>query len=106
MRSGDVFAAAKNIGNRFLLCRVASVSARHLQEGPKQFTESINKAFKLIASMSAPQDENGAGESPITIDFPDAKSGADVSSRLGLTPGLSQVMEKVTARLKFCFARL
>jgi hypothetical protein len=99
MRSDDVFAAAKNIGNRFLLCRVASVSARHLQEGPKQITESINKSFKLIASMSAPQDANGGGESPITFDLPGAKSGADVSrSPLGLTPGLSQVMEKVTAR--------
>lgn len=97
MRSDDVFAAAKNIGNRFLLCRVASVSARHLQEGPKQFTESINKSFKLIASMSAPQGENGAGES-ITFDLPGAKSGADVSSLRGLTPGFSKVMEKVTAR--------
>jgi DNA-directed RNA polymerase subunit K/omega len=67
MRSDDVFAAAKNISNRFLLCRVAAVSARHLQQGPKQSTESINKSFKLIASMSAPQDENGAGEFLITF---------------------------------------
>jgi hypothetical protein len=99
MRSDDVFAAAKKIGNRFLLCRVAAVSARHLQEGPKQFTESINKSFKLIASMSAPQDENGAGESPMTFDLRGAKSGGGVSrSPLGLTPGFPQVMEKVTAR--------
>jgi hypothetical protein len=98
MRSDDVFAAAKNIGNRFLLCRVASVSARRLQEGPKQFTESINESFKLIASMSAPQDKNGGGESPFTFDLRGAKSGADVSSLPGLTPGFSQVVEKITAR--------
>jgi hypothetical protein len=98
MRSEDVFAAAKNVSNRFLLCRIAAVSARHLQEGPKQFTESINKSFKLIASMSAPQDQNGAGESPITFVLPGVNSGGDVSSPLGLTPGFSQVMEKVTAR--------
>jgi hypothetical protein len=98
MRSDDVFAAAKNISNRFLLCRVASVSARHLQEGPKQFTDSINQSFKLIASMSAAADENGAGESSITFDLPGAKLGADLSSPLGLKPGFSQVVEKVTVR--------
>ncbi len=98
MRSDDVFAAAKNIGNRFLLCRVASVSARHLQEEPKQITESINKSFKLIASMSGAPDANGAGVSPITFDLTGAKSGADVSSLPGPTPGSSQLMEKVTAR--------
>lgn len=99
MRSDDVFAAAKNISNRFLLCRVAAVSARQLQEGPKQFTESINKSFKLIASMSEPQDKNGGGEFPITFDLPGAKSGAGVSrSPLGPTPGFSRVMEKVTVR--------
>jgi hypothetical protein len=97
MRSDDVFAAAKNIGNRFLLCRVASVSARHLQEEPKQITESINKSFKLIASMSTPQNENRAGESPITFDLPGAHSGVDATP-LGPTPGSSQVMEKVTCR--------
>jgi hypothetical protein len=100
MRSDDVFAAEKNISNRFLLCRVASVSARHLQDGPKQFTESINKSFKMIASMSAPQDENGADRSPITVDLAGANSGVDVSrSFLGLTPGVSQVMEKVRISL-------
>jgi hypothetical protein len=82
MRSADVFAAAKNVSNRFLLCRIAAVSARHLQEGPKQFTESINKSFKLIASMSAPQDENGAGGFRITFDLPGANSGSGVSRSL------------------------
>lgn len=59
MRSDDVFAAAKKIGNRFLLCRVASVSAHRLQAGPRPFTESINKSLKLIADMVPPA-ENGS----------------------------------------------
>ncbi len=106
MRSDDVFAAEKNISNRFLLCRVASVSARYLQDGPKQFTESINKSFKMIASMSAPQDENGAEKVPITPDLTGANSVVDVShSPLGLTPGFSQVMEKVRISLT-AFTRL
>jgi hypothetical protein len=63
MRSEDVFAAAKKINNRFLLCRVTSVSAHRLQKSPTPFTESINKSLKLIAAM-APPAENGqaAGE--------------------------------------------
>ena len=56
MRSEDVFAAGKKIGNRFLLCRVTSVAARRLQKGQKPFTESINESLKLVASMS-PRDE-------------------------------------------------
>jgi hypothetical protein len=86
MRSDDVFAATKNIGNRFLLCRIASVSARHLHQGSKQFTESINKSFKLIGSMSTPQDTNGAvGELPITIGSPCVGSAKDA-----LRPPLAQ----------------
>jgi hypothetical protein len=52
MRSEYVFAAAKRINNRFLLCRVTSVSARHLQIGSKQPSETINKSLNLIASAS------------------------------------------------------
>jgi hypothetical protein len=59
MRSEDVFAAAKKIGNRFLLCWVVSVSAHHLQAGPRPFTEGINKSLKLIAAMVPPA-ENGS----------------------------------------------
>jgi hypothetical protein len=63
MRSEDVFAAAKKINNRFLLCRVTAVSAHRLQKSARPFTESINKSLKLIAAM-APPTENGhaAGE--------------------------------------------
>lgn len=82
MRSDDVFAATKNIGNRFLLCRVVAVSARHLQKGPKQFTESINKSFKLIGSMSAPGDKNdkngAAAELQITSGLLGVNSAKDV----------------------------
>ena len=60
MRSEDVFAAAKKIGNRFLLCRVVSVSAHRLQAGPRPFTESINKSFKLIAAMVPPAENGGS----------------------------------------------
>lgn len=50
MRSEYVFAAAKEIGNRFLLCRMASVSARRLHHGSTQPSETINKSLKLIAA--------------------------------------------------------
>jgi hypothetical protein len=52
MRSEYVFAAAKRINNRFLLCRVTSVSARHLQIGSKQPSETINKSLNLIAAAT------------------------------------------------------
>ena len=50
MRSEYVFAAMKEIGNRFLLCRVASASARRLHQGATQPSETINKSLKLIAA--------------------------------------------------------
>src|SRR5260370_3509371 len=69
MRSEDVFAAGKKISNRLLLCRVTSVSAHRLQRGPSPFNESINKSFKLIASMSSPGEKDSAtGELRINID--------------------------------------
>lgn len=99
MRSDDVFAAEKSITNRFLLCRVASVSARYLRDGPKPFTESINKSFQMIASMSAPQ-ENGAEKVPITPDTTGANSSMDLSrSPLCRAPVSSQVMEKIRVSL-------
>jgi DNA-directed RNA polymerase subunit K/omega len=52
MRSEHVFAAAKKINNRFLLCRVTSVSARRLQIGSKQPSETINKSLSLIAGSA------------------------------------------------------
>jgi hypothetical protein len=50
MRSEYVFAAAKEIGNRFLLCRVTSASARRLHLDSTQPSETINKSLKLIAT--------------------------------------------------------
>jgi DNA-directed RNA polymerase subunit K/omega len=50
MRSEYVFAAAKEISNRFLLCRVTSVSARRLHIASSQPTETINKSLRLIAT--------------------------------------------------------
>jgi hypothetical protein len=49
MRSEFVFAATKEISNRFLLCRVTSVSARRLHIASTQPSETINKSLKLIA---------------------------------------------------------
>jgi DNA-directed RNA polymerase subunit K/omega len=59
MRSEYVFAAAKEIKNRFLLCRVTAGSARRLQIGSKQPSETINKSLQLIAT-SAIGGEGGA----------------------------------------------
>ena len=81
MRSDDVFAAAKKIGNRFLLCRVASVSAHRLQVGPRPFTESINKSLKLIATMVPPVENGGKpGELRMSDDHPFLTPRGDVKS--------------------------
>ena len=50
MRSEYVFAAAREISNRFLLCRVAAVSARRLQAGSRQPCQTINQSLQLIAA--------------------------------------------------------
>jgi hypothetical protein len=50
MRSEYVFAAVKEITNRFLLCRVASVSARRLHRDSAQSSQTINKSLHLIAT--------------------------------------------------------
>ena len=69
MRSENVFSAAKKISNRFLLCRVTSVSAHRLQRSPKPFTESINKSLKLIAAMSPSGEmDKATGEFSISCD--------------------------------------
>lgn len=59
MRSEYVFAAAKKIDNRFMLCRVTSVSARRLQVNSKQPSETINKSLCLIAAMVVGTNSNG-----------------------------------------------
>ena len=58
MRSEYVFAAVKEISNRFLLCRVASASARRLHQGSKQGSETINKSLRIIATIEPGQEEN------------------------------------------------
>ena len=50
MRSEYVFAATREISNRFMLCRVTSVSARRLHIESTQPSETINKSLKLIAA--------------------------------------------------------
>jgi len=58
MRSEYVFAAVKEISNRFLLCRVASASARRLHQDSKQSSETINKSLKLIATAEPQPQED------------------------------------------------
>ena len=58
MRSEYVFAAVKEISNRFLLCRVASASARRFHVDSMQPSETINKSLKLIATAEPGQQEN------------------------------------------------
>jgi len=58
MRSEYVFAAVKEISNRFLLCRMTSASARRLHQGSTQPSETINKSLKLIATAEPGQQEN------------------------------------------------
>lgn len=60
MRSEYVFAAVKEIGNRFLLCRVASVSARRLHRDSTQPSETINQSLKLIATGDSGEQEKVA----------------------------------------------
>lgn len=60
MRSEYVFAAVKEISNRFLLCRVASASARRLHQDSKQGSETINKSLRLIAAVEPVQQENAS----------------------------------------------
>lgn len=60
MRSEDVFSAAKTIRNRFLLCRVTSVSAHRLQTSPRPYADSINQSLKLIAAVPPSLEKDGA----------------------------------------------
>jgi hypothetical protein len=66
MRSEYVFAAAKEISNRFMLCRVTSVSARRLHIDSTQSSETINKSLKLIAAGDdvAAHAQSSEGEAP------------------------------------------
>jgi DNA-directed RNA polymerase subunit K/omega len=61
MRSEYVFAAVKEISNRFLLCRVASVSARRLYQGNTKPSETINKSLRLIAAAEPEEHETVLG---------------------------------------------
>ena len=78
MRSEYVFAAAREISNRFLLCRVASVSARRLQVGAKQPSETINQSLRLIAATELTEWRRE--------DMPEANSQAAAAA----LPGLSE----------------
>lgn len=58
MRSEYVFAATREVTNRFLLCRLTSVSARRLQVGSRHMSETINQSLKLIAAAELAEPPN------------------------------------------------
>ena len=62
MRSEYVFAAAKEISNRFLLCKVTSASARRLHLDSTQPSETINRSLKMIAAerIEVPEESEDA----------------------------------------------
>ncbi|HET9181684.1 MAG TPA: hypothetical protein VFP59_06100 [Candidatus Angelobacter sp.] len=76
MRSEYVFAAVREINNRFMLCRVTSVSARRLHIDSTQPSETINKSLKLIAAGE------GAGTSAGTKNVSESANVAPVENAL------------------------
>jgi len=77
MRSEYVFAAAREIGNRFMLCRVTSVSARRLHIDSTQPSETINKSLKLIAAGDANSKPGPGNQSVEAIAADDANNKPD-----------------------------
>lgn len=67
MRSEYVFAAAKEISNRFLLCRVTSVSARRLHIASTQPAETINESLRLIAAGDGVDAKNDSLKGKIAV---------------------------------------
>jgi len=66
MRSEFVFAAVKEIENRFMLCRVASASARRLHIDSTRPSDTINKSLNLIAAgKTASPDAQAAIAEPL-----------------------------------------
>jgi DNA-directed RNA polymerase subunit K/omega len=88
MRSQYVFAAAKEISNRFLLCRVTAASARRLQIGSKQPSETINKSLNLIAA-AALTGQNGNASHELESDSGHASSGTMATAK---SPASSETM--------------
>jgi DNA-directed RNA polymerase subunit K/omega len=86
MRSEYVFAASKEIGNRFMLCRVTSVSARRLQVGSRQASETINKSLKLIAAAELTQDNMAQDGAAPAETAPGAETQAAATAPDGVIP--------------------
>jgi hypothetical protein len=98
MRSDDVFAASRKITNRFLLCRVTSVSAHRLQRSPERFTESINKSLTLIASMPHDAEKDIAtGKLRLNLDHLFLSPAARIKPRLGEAPTFEPLLDTATA---------
>ena len=54
MRSNLVFSAALKTPNRYMLCRVISMSVRRVLNRPGSFAEGINSCLVLAGNDSAP----------------------------------------------------
>ena len=89
MRSEYVFAAAREIGNRFMLCRVTSVSVRRLHIDSTQPSETINKSLKLIAAGDANNKPHPPSQSADAVAAGDANNQPDSprQSAEGVTAG-------------------
>lgn len=54
MRSNLVFSASVKTPNRFMLCRMISLSARHLLNRPGSFAQTINSCLELAGNDVPP----------------------------------------------------
>ena len=53
MRSDLVFTASQKIPNRFMLCRLASESARRLHKTTTSIQDSLNEVFTVLGGDQA-----------------------------------------------------
>lgn len=61
MRSNLVFAAAVQTPNRYLLCRILSVSARRVNRGNEPFAKGINDVLRIAGVERDPEIPHGTG---------------------------------------------
>lgn len=60
MRSDLVFSAAVKTPNRYLLCRMLSISARHMSTGNNSFAQGINSVLVLAGNSEIGEQDSTA----------------------------------------------
>jgi len=70
MRSEYVFAAVKEIENRFMLCRVVSVSAHRLHIDSTRSSDTINKSLNLVAAGNSTKSDSSVAHALIAEPLP------------------------------------